>query len=82
MLANCHRDPRKRSRPFTAADFHPETQRGAAGMRVTRDTIEAVVAMFVTPEEQQRQRAWQEAKARRAEALAARQRERRRGRAA
>jgi hypothetical protein len=52
LFANCHRDPKKRAQPFSAAEFHPYERRrgGGGGMALTAETMSTFAAMLVSPE--------------------------------
>lgn len=45
LLANCHRDPKRQRRAYTAADFDPTFTRPRRGnMKLTTNTIAAMAA--------------------------------------
>jgi hypothetical protein len=43
LLANVHRDPKRRGRPYTPADFNPYTRRRARPITVERLTDEIMM---------------------------------------
>lgn len=54
LTANCHRDARKRPRPYSPKEFHPEfAPQFKLGTPVSSDTIHAVISAYVTPERSQ-----------------------------
>lgn len=54
LLANAHRDPKKR-RPFRVEDFHPfRTRRRGTGVRITRDNIGLLKKVFVNQAEREK----------------------------
>lgn len=50
LLANCHRDPKRRMRPFDVTDFLPADlkryARRAAGIRLTRSNLHLLKPLF------------------------------------
>lgn len=52
LVANCHRDSKRRARPYSAKEFHPDTARrsGNGNMLIDKDTMSIVVGAFVSPE--------------------------------
>ena len=50
LLANCHRDPKRRRRPFDIADFLPHDLkvlvRRASGLRLTRGNLRLLKPLF------------------------------------
>ena len=50
LIANCHRDPKRRARPFDAVDFLPwDLRRGvrrSAGMRLTARNLRLLKPLF------------------------------------
>jgi hypothetical protein len=50
LLANCHRDAKRRSRPFDVADFLPQDlkagARRASGLRLTRENLRLLKPLF------------------------------------
>lgn len=76
LIANCNRNPKTQSRPFTPQQFHPdyasETQNQLTINRETMDTFAAL--MGVTPEQQRQALVQAERDRQAAAALASRQR--------
>ena len=46
LLANAHRDPKKRA-PFRVEDFHPFRRRSGTGVRITAENIGLLKKVFV-----------------------------------
>jgi hypothetical protein len=51
LLANVHRDPKKR-RPYRPEDFHPYRKKRSSGIRITRESIALLKGVFVRPKGQ------------------------------
>jgi hypothetical protein len=47
MLANCNLDPKKRSRPYIPADFHPSHRRPAAKPTEKAADLKILKTLFV-----------------------------------
>ena len=53
LLANAHRDPKKRA-PFRVEDFHPFRRRRGAGVRITAENIRLLKKVFVDPKSKEK----------------------------
>lgn len=75
-IANCHRDPKRRPRPFSAREFHPYESDGHGGAMPVAGNIDVVIGMFVSPERAKAAEAKAISDKAEAERLAAEQRKR------